>query len=77
MEVVIYGVGFWICTLCIQLFFYKIRKNHNNGRNGIWVGSRAIVVICIIGILTHNINYLAAVLGFILADEIGKVEGWH
>ena len=77
MQLIIYGVGFWICTLCIQFLLYKIRCNHNHGQNGIWVGGRAIVVICVVGILTHNINYLAAVLGFILADEIGKIAGWH
>ena len=77
LELVIYGIGFFICTLIIQYILHIIRKNHNQGVNGIWVGNRAIIVLCIMGIIKHNIGYLAAVLGFICADEIGKAAGWH
>lgn len=77
IEFVIYGVGFFICTLFIQYILYKIRKNHNHGLNGIWVGRRTIMVLCVIGIINHNIGYLAAILGFICSDEIGKAAGWH
>lgn len=77
LELVIYGIGFFLCTLFIQYLFYKIRKNHNHGMNSIWVGNQAIIVLCVIGIMNHNIAYLAAILGFICADETGKVVGWH
>ena len=41
------------------------------------VGSSAIIVLCVIGIINHKICYLAAILGFICADEAGKAVGWH
>lgn len=77
LELMIYGIGFFLCTLLIQYFLFKVRKNHNHGPNGVWVGSRAIMVLCVVGIINHNIWYLAAILGFICADEVGKAIGWH
>ena len=77
LEFVIYGIGFFVCTQLIQYMLFKLRKNHNHGSNGVWVGSRAILVLCVIGIINHNIAYLAAILGFICADEAGKAVGWH
>lgn len=56
---------------------FKVRKNHNHGSNGIWVGNRAILVLCVVGIMNHKIGYFVAILGFICADEVGKVVGWH
>ena len=43
MEFTIYGIGFFLCTLLIQYMLFKVRKNHNHGPNGIWVGNRAIL----------------------------------
>jgi len=77
LELVIYGIGFFLCTLLIQYLLYKIRKNHNHGTNSIWVGNRAIIVLCVVGIMNHNIGYLTAILGFICADEAGKAVRWH
>ena len=77
LELVIYGIGFFLCTLRIQYLLYKIRKNHNHGTNSIWVGNRAIIVLCVVGIMNHNIGYLTAILGFICADEAGKAVRWH
>lgn len=77
LELVIYGSVFFVCTLLIQYMLFKLRKNHNHGSNGVWVGSRAIMVLCVIGIINHNIGYLAAIFGFICADEAGKAVGWH
>ena len=74
---VIYGIGYFVVTLLIQYMLFKLRKNHNHGPNGIWVGSSAIIVLCVIGIINHKIGYLAAILGFICADEAGKAVGWH
>ena len=74
---VIYGIGYFVCTLLIQYMLFKLRKNHNHGPNGIWVGSSAIIVLCVIGIINHKICYFAAILGFICADEAGKAVGWH
>lgn len=77
LEFVIYGLGYFVVTLLIQYMLFKLRKNHNHGPSGIWVGTRAIMVLCVIGIINHNIGYLAAILGFICADEAGKAVGWH
>ena len=74
---VIYGIGYFVCTLLIQYMLFKLRKNPNHGPNGVWVGTRAIIVLCVIGIINHKIGYLAAILGFICADESGKAVGWH
>lgn len=77
LELMIYGIGFFVCTLLIQYMLFKLRKNHNYGPNSVWVGNRAILVLCVVGIINHNIGYLAAILGFICADEAGKALGWH
>mgnify|MGYP000012339609 FL=1 len=77
LELTIYGIGFFLCTLLIQYMLFKVRKNHNHGPNGVWVGNRAIMVLCMVGIVNHKIEYLVAILGFICADEVGKAAGWH
>ena len=42
-----------------------------------WVGNGAIIVICVMGLMTKNINYFSALLGFVVGDEVGKQAGWH
>lgn len=56
LEFVIYGIGYFVCTLLIQYMLFKLRKNHNHGPNGVWAGTRAIMVICVIGIINHKIS---------------------
>ena len=77
LELTIYGMGFFLCTLLIRYMLFKVRKNHNHGQNSIWVGSRAILGLCFVGIINNKIGYLAAILGFICANEVGKAAGWH
>lgn len=38
---------------------------------------KSAIAICVLGVVINNINYLGAVLGFLLADEIGKQVGWQ
>lgn len=45
-----------------SIYAFKARKNHNHGPNGVWVGIRAILVLCVVGIMNHKIGYLAAIL---------------
>ena len=45
LELTIYEIGFFLCTLLIQYILFKFRKNHNHGPNGVWVGNRAIMVL--------------------------------
>ena len=73
LEMILYAVGFLLITLILQYLLSK-RKNKVMA---IWQGTNTVIVICILGMVTKNINYLAAVLGFVIADEIGKSAGWH
>ena len=61
----------------LQWLLHKVRKNHNQGNSAIWVGSGAITVICVMGLMTKNVDYFAALLGFIVGDEVGKQAGWQ
>ena len=76
-EIIMYAVGFFLCTIFLQWLLHRVRKNHNMGNSAIWVGTGAIIVICIIGLMTKNTNYFAAVLGFVTGDEVGRQAGWH
>lgn len=70
LKLIIYGIGFFVLTLLVQYVLSKFRKNGNKGNTAIWVGNNAIIVICIFGIMQHNIDYFAAIIGFIIADKI-------
>ena len=70
LELIIYGIGFFVLTLLLQYVLSKFRKNGNQGNSAIWVGNNVIIVICIFGIMQHNIDYFAAIIGFIIADKI-------
>lgn len=76
-DKVFYAVGFFLITLLFQHLLHRLRKNGNQGKGAVWVGRSAAVVICIMGVVTKNINYLGAVLGFLVADEMGRQMGWH
>ena len=76
-ELILYAIGFFMITLLFQYLLHRFRKNGNRGQGAIWVGKSAAIVICVMGIVTKNINYLGAVLGFLLSDEIGKKMGWQ
>lgn len=32
LEFVIYGIGYFVCTLLIQYMLFKLRKNYNDVR---------------------------------------------
>lgn len=75
MDYVLYAVGFFLCTILIQYLLHKLNKNKRKVK--IWSGKNPIIVICTLGIIQTNISYLAAVIGFVVADEIGRVIGWN
>ena len=77
VEIIVYLLGFFILTMFLQWLLHKVRKNHNQGNSAIWVGSGAITVICVMGLMTKNVDYFAALLGFIVGDEVGKQAGWQ
>ena len=72
LELIIYGIGFFVLTLLLQYLLSKFRKDCNQCDSAIWVGNNAIIVICIFGIMQHNIDYFAAITGFIVADGVTK-----
>lgn len=77
LEIMLYAIGFFIFTIFLQWLLYKVRKNHNHGNSAIWVGNGAIIVICVMGLMTKNVDYFAALLGFVVGDEVGKQAGWQ
>ena len=77
LEIKLYAIGFFILNIFLQWLLHKVRRNHNQGNSAIWVGNGAIVVICVMGLMTKNINYFSALLGFVVGDEVGKQAGWQ
>ncbi|MGI6501685.1 MAG: hypothetical protein ACOX1S_12605 [Anaerostipes sp.] len=77
MEMVFYGVGFFLVTILLQYILSRIGRNNKKSKIQIWTGHNTIIAICAIGIITNNIYYLAAILGFVIGDEVGLNVGWH
>ena len=77
LETIVYLLGVFILTMFLQCLLHKVRRNHNQGNSAIWVGNGAIIVICVMGLMTKNINYFSALLGFVVGDEVGKQAGWQ
>lgn len=76
LEMVLYAIGFFLITMLIQYLLSK--RSHNKTHNiEFLTGSSAIITICVLGIISNNIYYLAAILGFVIADDIGRAAGWH
>lgn len=74
LKTIMYAVGFFLITLLIQ---YLLSKRKNKSKFIIWEGTSVITAICILGIVFQNTNYFASILGFIVADGIGREIGWH
>lgn len=75
MNYVLYAVGFFLFTIIIQYLLHKLNKNKRKVK--IWTGTNPIIVMCTMGLIQSNISYLAAVIGFVIADEIGRTIGWN
>ena len=76
-EIVLYIVFFFLFTIFFQWLLHKLRRNHNQGDSALWVGTSVIICICVLGLTSKNINYYAAILGFIVDDIVGEKSGWH
>lgn len=76
MYYVAYGIGFFILTMILQGLLHKFRKNKNR-QYPIWAGSNIVIIIALSGMISKNPAYLGAVIGYVLADDIGKKLGWH
>lgn len=77
VTILIFILVFFIFTITAQWLLHRVRKNHNRGASAMWVGISVIIGMCVLGIITKNINYFAAILGFVLGDEVGKEAGWQ
>ena len=73
----IYGICFFIITLLIQFIINKINNQRNGNKIKIWMGYHVVICLCVLGLVTNNLHYLASVIGFVIADEIGKKQGWQ
>ena len=77
LETIVYLVGFFILTMFLQWLLHKVRKNHNTGNSAIGAGNEVIIAVCLLGLMTKNVNYFAALLGFAIGNEVGKKAGWQ
>lgn len=76
LETILYVSGFLLVTLLLQYSLFKLRGNHNQS-NPIWAGPNTVIVICVMGLVLRKVVFLAAVIGYVIADDIGKRQHWH
>ena len=62
LKMFMYGIGFFIATILMQYLFYKVKHNTPQGTNGIMVGTNAIVAICVLGVISHNVCFFPQLL---------------
>lgn len=74
---VLYAACFFAITLLIQFLLRKVNCKRNNANVNIWTGYQVVICLCILGLVTGRLHFLASVIGFVVADEIGKKSGWH
>ena len=60
----------------LVLLFYKVKHNTPQRTNGIMVGTNAIVAICVLGVISHNVYFFSAVIGLAMADKLGRKMEW-
>lgn len=73
----IYGLAFFGATLIIQYIANRVRKDHNKGRISFFTGFEVVIGIAILGLIQGELFYFAEIIGFVIADELGKKVGWH
>ncbi len=76
LEYICYGIGFFFATLLIQYITFRVLSKKEK-KYKIWTGLDCIVILSLFGILYDKSCYFAAIVGFAIADEIGKKAGWH
>ncbi len=76
MNYFVYGIVFFILTLIIQYLLHIFQKNKNK-QYPIWTGTSVVTIIALTGIFTKTPYYLGAVIGYTIADRIGKELNWH
>lgn len=77
LETIVYVIGFFIFSIFLQWLLKKVRRNHNQGGSALWVGNEVIIAVCLLGLITKNVNYFSALLGFAVGNEVGKRISWQ
>ena len=77
LETVVYAIGFFIFSIFLQCLLKKVRRSHNQGNSALWVGNEVIIAVCLLGLITKNVNYFSALLGFTVGNEVGKKISWQ
>lgn len=77
VEKILFGIAFFLFTLFLQYLLHKKRKSGNMGKTALWTGMSSVVGIAALALVTGEMKYVAALVGFAIADEIGKGLGWH
>lgn len=76
MLYIVYGLAFFVLTLFIKFGIYKHYKNTGK-KLDIWRGYTCVGTICILGIVSGNTYYFAAIIGFVTGEYLAKEQGWH
>lgn len=76
IEYIVYGIGFFIITIVLQ---YILSRTCIFSKKGIkiWRGKECIIGMCMLGILLNKMTFFAAILGFVLGDNVAISMGWH
>lgn len=77
LETIVYVIGFFLFSISLQWLLHKVRKSHNQGNPALWVGNEVIIAVCLLGLITKNVNYFSALLGFAVGNEVGKKISWQ
>lgn len=72
----IYGLVFFCTTLIIQYIANRVSKD-NKGRTPFFTGFEVVIGIALLGLIQGELFYFATIIGFVIADELGKTVGWH
>lgn len=76
-QYILYAVTFFFVTLLIQSVVHKLLLSNGKKNKSLWTGYQIVVCLCVLGLATGKLYCFASIIGFVVADEIGKKNGWH
>lgn len=71
ISMVLFGLGMLLVTLLIHYVLFRMKK-----RTDFWMGTSVVFVMCVLGLLSNDVGYLAGILGYIIGSDISKLAGW-
>lgn len=72
LESVLFCGGMLLVTVALQFFLFKTNRNVS-----FWSGMDVVIIMCVLGLISNDISYLAGLLGYAVGDQIGRFAGWH